>query len=139
MPQNGFISCGTISLEATFALGKICLKLCLTSQKSDLTTKPSKMLTNNHLSICYSSHFFAEKYCRLVESEGGMALLEDLLSDQSPETRPYQRVIELASIVRDNVLNWRRLQLQHAEGGGGASSPAASNSSHQPPELEDQD
>ena len=68
-----------------------------------------------------------------------MVLLEDLLSDQSPETRPYQRVIELASIVRDNVLNWRRLQLQHAEGGGGASPPAASNSSHQPPELEDQD
>ena len=68
-----------------------------------------------------------------------MVLLEDLLSDQSPETRPYQRVIELASIVRDNVLNWRRLQLQHAEGGGGASPSAASNSSHQPPELEDQD
>merc|ERR1719384_1481439 len=33
-----------------------------------------------------------EKYCRLVDAEGGMVLLDELLDDQSP-TKPYDRVL----------------------------------------------
>ncbi len=64
--------------------------------------------------------FSAEKYCSLVEQEGGLSLLEEIINsndiDQEDETareggqasRPYPRVVELASMVRDNVSKWRR-------------------------------
>jgi len=48
----------------------------------------------------------AAKYCSLVDAEGGMVLLEDLINDQSPN-KPYERVIELATMVRNNVLSWK--------------------------------
>ena len=42
------------------------------------------------------------KYCRLIESEGGLKLLEELInSNTSPA--PYAKILELASIVRKNV------------------------------------
>merc|ERR1712142_776975 len=47
------------------------------------------------------------KYCSMVEVEGGMELLEELINDQSP-TRPYDRVIELATMVRNNVRTWKK-------------------------------
>ena len=58
---------------------------------------------------------FAEKYCTLIENEGGLTLLEELINsnvvngaDRAAEMAaagggPYTRVIELASIVRENV------------------------------------
>lgn len=47
------------------------------------------------------------KYCRLIENEGGLELLEELInSNTSPA--PYARILELASIVRGNVNDWRR-------------------------------
>lgn len=48
----------------------------------------------------------AKKYCSLVEREGGLVLLEELINSNVPKV-PYQRVIELASIVRDNVTKWK--------------------------------
>ena len=48
----------------------------------------------------------AEKYCSLVESEGGLILLEELINSNVPQL-PYQRVIDLASVVRNNVTKWK--------------------------------
>jgi len=56
-----------------------------------------------------------EKYCRLVEAEGGTALLDELLEDQCPDTKPYDKVIELATIVRNNVRSWKRMEKGQAE------------------------
>ena len=41
-----------------------------------------------------------------MEQEGGLLLLEELINSNVPKV-PYQRVIELASIVRDNVTKWK--------------------------------
>ena len=51
-------------------------------------------------------YFLAAKYCSLVVKEGGLTLLEELISDNS-SNRSYKRVIELATIVRDNVAKWK--------------------------------
>lgn len=48
------------------------------------------------------------KYCRLVEVEGGLSLLEELINSNVPMVS-YPRVRELASIVRDNVCRWKDL------------------------------
>ena len=48
----------------------------------------------------------AEKYCSLVENEGGIVLLEELINSNIPKL-PYQKVIDLASVVRNNVTKWR--------------------------------
>jgi len=48
----------------------------------------------------------SEKYCSLVEREGGLSLLEELINSNVPKL-PYQRVIDLASAVRDNVTKWK--------------------------------
>lgn len=42
----------------------------------------------------------AVKYCSLVEAEGGLAVLDEIL--QHPQ--PYPRIKELASIVKANCL-----------------------------------
>ena len=44
----------------------------------------------------------SDKYCSLVEQEGGLVLLEEIINSNLP-IRPYQSIIELASVVRDNV------------------------------------
>ena len=41
-----------------------------------------------------------------MEREGGLLLLEELINSNVPKV-PYQRVIELATIVRDNVARWK--------------------------------
>ena len=48
----------------------------------------------------------AEKYCSLIEEEGGLALLENLINSNSPPFSNY-RIMELANIVRENVTNWK--------------------------------
>ena len=48
----------------------------------------------------------AEKYCSLVENEGGIIYLEELINSNVPKL-PYQRVIDLASVVRCNVTKWK--------------------------------
>ena len=63
----------------------------------------------------FHDFFSAEKYCRLVEAEGGTALLDELLEDQCPDTKPYDKVIELATIVRNNVRSWKRMEKGQAE------------------------
>lgn len=47
--------------------------------------------------------FSADKYCSLVESEGGLILLQELIDHPSP---PF-RVKELAAIVIDNCRRFR--------------------------------
>lgn len=47
--------------------------------------------------------FLAEKYCSLVESEGGLVLLQELVDHPSP---PF-RVKDLAAIVIDNCRRYR--------------------------------
>ena len=49
-----------------------------------------------------------------MDAEGGMVLLDELLDDQSP-TKPYDRVLELATIVRNNVLSWKMIQDGHEQ------------------------
>ena len=63
----------------------------------------------------------SDKYCSLIENEGGLTLLEELINsnvvngasaDLADEMAavgggPYTRVIELASIVRENVSRWK--------------------------------
>ena len=71
----------------------------------------------------------SDKYCSLIENEGGLTLLEELINsnvvngggggapvaDRAEEMAaaaaagggPYTRVIELASIVRENVSRWK--------------------------------
>merc|ERR1711997_156870 len=47
-----------------------------------------------------------DKYCELIVQEGGLCLLEELInSNTSPA--PYSKILELASIVRENVNAWR--------------------------------
>ena len=41
-----------------------------------------------------------------MEREGGLLLLEELINSNVPKV-PYQRVVELATIVRDNVARWK--------------------------------
>ena len=48
------------------------------------------------------------KYCSLVQREGGLVLLEEIINSNVPQL-PYQRVIELASAVRDNVTKWKEI------------------------------
>ena len=55
------------------------------------------------LNLC---NLTAEKDCSLVEREGGLSLLEELINSNVPKL-PYQRVIDLASAVRDNVTKWK--------------------------------
>jgi len=51
------------------------------------------------------------KYCVLIEKEGGLELLEELInSNTSPP--PYGKILELASVVRANVNQWRNGQNQ---------------------------
>lgn len=47
-----------------------------------------------------------QKYCSLIEEEGGLGLLEELINSNSPPV-PYERVLDLAAIVRENVANWK--------------------------------
>lgn len=50
----------------------------------------------------------AGKYCRLVEEEGGLALIEEMLNHNSDTVTTSQpRVRELAQVVRSNVLRWK--------------------------------
>ena len=42
----------------------------------------------------------------MVENEGGIVLLEELINSNIPKL-PYQKVIDLASVVRNNVTKWR--------------------------------
>jgi len=74
-----------------------------------------------------------EKYCRLVDAEGGMVLLDELLDDQSP-TKPYDRVLELATIVRNNVLSWKMIQDGHEQ-----AKPVADDSSDHDDAVEEAD
>ena len=61
-----------------------------------------------HLVQHYS---FPGKYCVLIEKEGGLDLLEELInSNTSPA--PYDKILELASVVRANVNHWRNGQNQ---------------------------
>ena len=54
---------------------------------------------------------FTGKYCVLIEKEGGLELLEELInSNTSPP--PYGKILELASVVRANVNQWRNGQNQ---------------------------
>ena len=47
-----------------------------------------------------------DKYCELIVQECGLFLLEELInSNTSPA--PYSKILELASIVRENVNAWR--------------------------------
>ncbi|TRY64313.1 hypothetical protein TCAL_04628 [Tigriopus californicus] len=46
------------------------------------------------------------KYCGLVEQEGGLSLLEELINSNVPQLS-YPRVLELAAMVRDNVTQWK--------------------------------
>lgn len=46
----------------------------------------------------------AEKYCSLVESEGGLVLLQELIDHHS---HPLLRVKELAAIVIENCRRYR--------------------------------
>ena len=57
-----------------------------------------------------SLHFQVDpgKYCRLVQDEGGLALIEEMLNHNSETVTTSQpRVRELAAVVRGNVLRWR--------------------------------
>jgi len=62
---------------------------------------------------------FAEKYCKLVEEEGGLVLLEELINSNveppmdeggSTASEARERVVNLAAIVRENVAHWRQLR-----------------------------
>jgi len=52
---------------------------------------------------------FSDKYCALIEQEGGLSLLEELINRNLPTSQsPYTRVAELASVVRENVARWKQ-------------------------------
>lgn len=60
----------------------------------------------------FTLFIFAAKYCRLIETEGGLELLEELInSNTSPA--PYAQILDLASTVRENVNNWKRSMTDH--------------------------
>ena len=46
-----------------------------------------------------------EKYCSLIEKEGGLQLLDQLINGKISQF-PNQKVIECASIVRNNISKW---------------------------------
>lgn len=48
-------------------------------------------------------HFTADKYCGLVEAEGGLALLKDLLTHPAP----YEMIKDLACIVIGNCAKYK--------------------------------
>lgn len=49
----------------------------------------------------------AAKYCSLVEQEGGLSLLEELVNSNSVVDSPFPKVRELACVVTDNVAQWK--------------------------------
>ena len=63
---------------------------------------------------------FAAKYCSLVEQEGGLTLLEELLNSNAVVEVPYPRVLELASIVRENVTSWKEREAEEEAAAAGA-------------------
>lgn len=52
------------------------------------------------------------KYCRLIEEEGGLELLDELINSNTFPA-PYARILELATIVRNNVHAWRQESLKN--------------------------
>merc|ERR1712018_11564 len=57
-----------------------------------------------------------KKYCKLIVQEGGLELLEELInSNTSPA--PYARILNLASIVRENVNIWKVESQRNGIGG----------------------
>uniref|UniRef100_A0A0K2TYN5 Protein zer-1 homolog n=1 Tax=Lepeophtheirus salmonis TaxID=72036 RepID=A0A0K2TYN5_LEPSM len=67
--------------------------------------------------------FVDNKYCALVEQEGGLSLLDQLLNGNFGSTLPYSSVLELAATVRDNVTRWKNgrssspIRNSHEDGG----------------------
>jgi hypothetical protein len=51
---------------------------------------------------------FPVKYCSLIDKEGGLQLLEDLI-DGNVRPLPYPEILKLANIVRNNVANWKKI------------------------------
>ena len=47
------------------------------------------------------------KYCALIDKEGGLQLLEELING-NVRPAPYQQVLELANLVRNNVGAWKK-------------------------------
>ncbi len=50
---------------------------------------------------------FIAKYCALIDKEGGLQLLEELING-NVRPAPYQKVLELANLVRNNVGVWKK-------------------------------
>merc|ERR1740128_1592465 len=49
-----------------------------------------------------------DKYCQLVEEEGGLSLVEEMLNENSDQVKTsLNQVKEWAQIVRSNVLKWK--------------------------------
>lgn len=47
------------------------------------------------------------KYCTLIDKEGGLQLLEELING-NVRPAPYPEILKLASVVRQNVAKWRK-------------------------------
>ena len=56
------------------------------------------------------------KYCTLIDKEGGLQLLEELING-NVRPAPYPEILKLASVVRQNVAKWRK---SHDETSSGA-------------------
>lgn len=59
--------------------------------------------------------FLAAKYCNLVEEEGGLTLLEELLNQNSENQPPVSSVMGLAQVVLRNVKAWKDIQSHNLE------------------------
>lgn len=84
---------------------------------ANLTRTDSKLIVKKIIIIGLAKAFdcLTEKYCELIVEEGGLILLEELInSNTSPA--PYAKVLMLATIVRQNVNDWRKNQSQRNEG-----------------------
>ena len=57
-----------------------------------------------------------EKYCKLVLLEGGLALMEEILNQNSQQVRTSMLQVRLwAGLVRDNVRGWQETGASHRE------------------------
>jgi hypothetical protein len=54
--------------------------------------------------------FSSAKYCSLIDKEGGLQLLEELINGNL-RPAPYPEILKLAGIVRQNVAKWRNSQV----------------------------
>jgi hypothetical protein len=94
-------------------LFKVRFSLAFTRQKIAPVNTALPKQGFNLPSLTCAFFFSSAKYCSLIDKEGGLQLLEELINGNL-RPAPYPEILKLAGIVRQNVAKWRNSQVRVA-------------------------